>query len=55
MTVEIRELIIKTEIKSVSEEPAKLTAEELKALKQQIVVQCKRLLKSNSRNSRFNR
>ncbi|MFT5654877.1 MAG: hypothetical protein ACI9XU_000591 [Arenicella sp.] len=55
MTVEIRELIIKTEIKSSPEMHGKLTEEELKVLKQQILEHCKRILKSDSRNNRHDR
>lgn len=55
MTVEIRELIIKTEIKSSPEASTRPSAAELKALKQEIIVHCKRALKNNARNGRYNR
>ncbi len=55
MTVEIRELVIKTEIKSAPDSPAKLTTEELIELKEQMIAHCKRLLKKNAQSGRYNR
>jgi hypothetical protein len=56
MTVEIRELVIKTQINA---NPAPhhpvLDSAELGKLKQQIIAQCLRSLKSHNKTSGFNR
>lgn len=56
MPVEVRELIIKTEIKSrPSQAAAGLDADEVKQLKQQIIDECLRFFKSMARRDSFNR
>lgn len=60
MPVEVRELIIKTEIKTRSvdhagEKPINLDHKDIKALKQQIIHECKRLFKNKSQRDSFNR
>lgn len=56
MAVEIRELVIKTEIKSVVTTPhTELPPAQLQQLKQQIVVQCLASLKSRVNQGSFNR
>ncbi len=56
MPVEVRELIIKTEIKSsASPTSAQLDAQELKRLKQQILDECLKLFKDKTRSNSFNR
>ncbi len=56
MTIEIRELIIKTEIKN---QPTKQTinpnSQEIRALRQQIMEECLRLIKDKNLRNSFNR
>lgn len=54
MTIEIRELVIKTEIKSKPDTPA-LNDGEIRALKAQIIDECERVFKRNAVKSSFNR
>jgi hypothetical protein len=56
MPVEIRELVIKTEITSTSAtHQAQLSDEQLQLIKQQIVAQCLAALKSQAKSTGFNR
>lgn len=56
MTVEIRELVIKTQINTnPAPQPSGLDSAQLGKLKQQIVAQCLRSLKSHNKTSGFNR
>lgn len=56
MPVEIRELVIKTEIRSKPvQAEAQLDKEQLKQLKQQIVGECKQMLKNQFNKNSFNR
>ncbi len=56
MPIEVRELTIKTEIKT---QPAgqamKLEPQDIKALKQQIIDECLRTIKAKSQRDSFNR
>lgn len=56
MPIEVREIIIKTEIKTQSAGHAmKLAPQDIKALKQQIVDECLRTIKSKGPRDSFNR
>ncbi len=56
MPVEIRELVIKTEIHSApKEQQGSLGQQELKAIRQQVMMECQRLLKSQLKNNSYNR
>ncbi len=55
MPVEIRELVIKTEIYSVKEKNEGLTLKQLSTLKQQIVQECLKTMKEQSIKNTFNR
>lgn len=56
MPIEVRELIIKTEITSrPAKQPAVLTAKDIAALKQQIIAECLQAFKSKSHRDSFNR
>ena len=56
MPIEMRELIIKTEIKSQSTRPtASLGTQDLKALRQQIIEECLRIFKDKAQRDSFNR
>jgi hypothetical protein len=56
MPVEMRELIIKTEIKSrPARQSANLDYQDIKVLKQQIIEECLRLFKDKSQRDSFNR
>ncbi|MBV1873612.1 MAG: hypothetical protein KUG80_02460 [Gammaproteobacteria bacterium] len=55
MTIEIRELVIKTEIKSFANTPESLSVTDISAIKEQIIKECKRALKLNDRKNSFNR
>jgi len=56
MPVEVRELIIKTEIKSRSvEQSVNLNSQQVKALKQQIIDECLRVFKDKGQRDSFNR
>jgi len=56
MPVEMRELIIKTEIKSrPARQSANLDTQDIKALKQQIIEECLRLFKDKAQRDSFNR
>ena len=49
MPVEIRELVIKTEIRTRSNPGSILESDEIKQLKQQIILECQRILASRQR------
>lgn len=55
MAVELRELIIRTEITSKPEQGARLNEEDMKTLKQQIINETLRSLKQQTRQARFER
>ena len=56
MPVEMRELIIKTEIKSLQTRQSKsLDTQDIKALKQEIIEECLRLYKEEAHRDSFNR
>jgi hypothetical protein len=56
MPVEIRELVIKTEIQSQPQtQQGVMDEQQLKALKQQIVQECLKQLRHQSRNTSFER
>lgn len=55
MTIEIRELVIKTEIKSLPEEGIRLDEETIKLMKSKILSECRQLIKSQNQKSSFNR
>lgn len=56
MPIEIRELVIKTEIKNQPTQPSiNPNSQEIKALKQQIMDECLRLIKDKSLRNSFNR
>jgi hypothetical protein len=56
MPIEIRELIIKTEIKNKpTRQSVNPDSQEIKVLKQQIIDECLRLIKNKNQRSSFNR
>jgi hypothetical protein len=56
MPVEMRELIIKTEIKTQSaEQSANFNPQTIKALKQEIIDECLRAFKDRNKRNSFNR
>ena len=56
MPVEVRELIIKTEIKSLAaRQPLNLDAQGIKVLKQQIIDECLRVINVKGQRDSFNR
>jgi len=56
MPIEVRELIIKTEIKTQSaSQTMKLAPQDIKALKQQIIDECLRTMKGKGQRDSFNR
>lgn len=56
MPVEVRELIIKTEIKSQSAKPSTgLTDSDKQKLKQQIIDECLRTIRNKKQRNSFNR
>lgn len=44
MAIEIREIIIKTEIRAGERKPAEANAKQLAALKSQVLAECKRII-----------
>ena len=55
MPVEIRELVIKTDIESRPKPSDELTEETILKLKQQLLQECQRLLKAQTDDRRFRR
>jgi len=56
MPIEIRELIIKTEIKTVDVRPQQtLSAIDIKRLKMEVMEECKKLIASNSKKINYKR
>ncbi len=56
MSVEIRELVIKTEVKTQSQVPQEsFNREDVESLKQQLMNECMRIFKEKTQKNSFNR
>lgn len=55
MPIEIRELIIKTEVRSEMPAPSKPSERELDALRAKLLRECKRLMSGSTKNNTYKR